>query len=271
MSPPLTPTLRLEGLRGAHAPRAPISLEAEGGLLGVVGPNGVGKSTLLRLILGAERPTQGRALLNGAPLRALPAATRAAWVCYLPQDPPCSPHWTVEELVGQGARGEGRATQEALSALDLTPLAARALSEVSGGERRRAFLARVMAQRAALSLLDEPLAHLDWAQGEAQLRLLKRHTRALGGLTLITLHDLNLAALYCDRLLLLTPSGGAWLGPPAEVLTEERLHAAFGALPLLTPHPRGGGAGEGEREVAQVLPWGEGAGPLSDERKTGAL
>lgn len=245
MSPP---RLLLEGLRGAHAPRAPVSLEAAGGLVGLVGPNGVGKSTLLRLILGAEPAAEGRALLSGEPLRALPAHLRAARVCYLPQEPPSSAHWTLTELVGQAAASE-EAARAALSDLGLAHLAARALGEVSGGERRRAFLARALAQGAALSLLDEPLAHLDWAQAEAQLRLIKRRTQERGGLTLITLHDLNLAALYCDALLLLSPSGESWRGRPAEVLTAPRLHAAFGAAPLLSPHPRCSGS-------AQLLPWG---------------
>jgi len=247
---PAAPHLLLEGLRGAHAPRAPVWLEARGGLLGLLGPNGVGKSTLLRLILGAEPAAEGRALLNGAPVRALPPAARAARVCYLPQEPPASPHWTLEELAEQGAADAG-AARAALAALGLAPLAARALGEVSGGERRRAFLARALAQRAALTLLDEPLAHLDWAQAESHLRLLRADARARSALTLITLHDLNLAALYCDEVLLLAPSGEAWRGSPAAALTAPHLRAAFGAEPLLVPHPRALGA-------PQVLPWGEG-------------
>ena len=240
-------SLEVKGLHARFGLTTPFSAHLEGpALIGVIGPNGAGKSTLLRALLGVEPSTQGEVLINGRALKVLRPHERATTLSYLPQTPEGSPHWSLLELSAQGVVGlSGRAREErALEALERVGLGGRAserLGTLSGGERRRAFLARTFAQRARVSLLDEPLAHLDWARAEAQMRLIREEGRGAAQLTLIALHDLNLAALYCDALITVCPQRGASVGVPRELLSEGHLSELFGERPTLSVHPRCGG------------------------------
>ena len=248
-----SPTLKLENLRGQYGLEVPLNLTLKGPqLISIVGPNGAGKSTLLKLILGIDRGAQGRVLIDAQPLWNLPSTRRALSLSYLPQNPPYMPYWTLEELIMQGRAPHRRAhvppilsseqerVERHILDLRLETLRHQTLGTMSGGERRRAFLARTLCQETQTILLDEPLAHLDWSLQEFVLRHIYTLTWQRNAITLIVLHDVNLASLYSDQVILFHQdrSIAPLIGTPQEVLTEDRLSLAFDHPPLLTPHPR---------------------------------
>jgi iron complex transport system ATP-binding protein len=228
-----------------------VSFEVHPGeLIGLVGPNGAGKTTLLRAATGIVPLIEGSVELEGAPLGGRSrreVARRVAFVQLLPEAPPAM---TAEELVLLGrpphlgllARESARdraIAVEAMRRAGCEALAARALATLSGGERRRAFIARALAQEPALLLLDEPTANLD-PQAQAELCLLLRGLAAEGVALLVVVHDLTLAAAYCDRVALLHQGRVVALGPPREVLTEARVQLVYGPLVNVITHPRTG-------------------------------
>ena len=199
---------------------------ARGDVVGVVGPNGSGKSTLLRALYGAQQTTSGRVILDGTPLEGWPRRTIAQRLAVVAQDPPTDLPLTVDELVLLGRlphrRGLGGWTDEdraiaarAIADCGIAELRGRRAWTLSGGERQRVLIARTLAQRAATVLWDEPTNHLDLRHAHDGLSLLARH--GLSGV--VVLHDLNLAARYCDRLLVLQAGRVVADGPPAVVLT----------------------------------------------------
>ncbi|WP_118136771.1 ABC transporter ATP-binding protein [Oceanicella sp. SM1341] len=226
-----------------------------GEIVGIIGPNGAGKSTLLRLLAGLQEPEAGRVTLDG---HTPSPRQRARTVAYLEQG--AAVHWplSVRETVALGRlphRGrlgpadpaaDTRAVDAALQATGVSALAQRRADTLSGGERMRVLLARALAVEAPLLLADEPVAALDPHHQLHILELLRARARAGGAVALI-LHDLALAARFCDRLMLLV--GGRVLadGPPAEVLGDIRLAQAFsitvlrgteGGAPWLLPWTR---------------------------------
>ncbi|BDG10451.1 ABC transporter ATP-binding protein [Anaeromyxobacter paludicola] len=219
-----------------------VSFTARAGeLVGLVGPNGAGKSTLVRLVAGLAAPHEGSVRLAGLdPSRA--ARREVARVCALvPQEPPV--HWpfTVREAVMMGraprqnffaAAGplDRGAVEGALQACELLHLADRRLDALSGGERRRVFFARALAQEPRVLLLDEATAFLDLAHQVAAMRMAEVAARA-GLCVVAVLHDLNLAAASCDRLVVLSRGRVVAEGAPREVLTEARVEAVWG-LPV---------------------------------------
>jgi cobalamin transport system ATP-binding protein len=220
-----------------------------GGWLGIIGPNGSGKSTLLKAVAGLVRH-QGRVLVDGRPLAALRRRERAQAVGYAPQIPQLPIGLTVTDyvLLGRtphlGVLGrEGPADLDVVSSLlerlDLTRLADRALSTLSGGERQRAVLARALAQRAGVLLLDEPTTGLDVGHAQALLDLVDELRRELGTTVIMTLHDLTLAAQYAERLLLLDAGGVAAEGTPTEVLTATTLAERYTARVTVLHTPDG--------------------------------
>jgi iron complex transport system ATP-binding protein len=226
-----------------------------GELLGVIGPNGAGKSTLLRLMAGLRAPDHGTVELDGAPLARIGEAALARRLGYLPQGGVI--HWpvTVRRLVGLGRLPHGRfgrvvsaadeaAIDRALAATDTTELAGRIVTTLSGGERSRVLLARVLAGEPALLLADEPGVALDPRHQLELMALLRR--LAAGGMGIaVVLHDLTLAARFCDRLLLLDQGRIAAEGSPREVLTAERLAHVYGIEAATGQH-------DGE---PFILPW----------------
>ena len=259
-----SPTLKLEHVRGQYGLEAPLNLTLNGPqVISVVGPNGAGKSTLLKLILGVDQSAEGRVLIDAQPLCELSSTHRALNLSYLPQTPPYMPHWTLEELISQGRAPHRRARVHELR-LSLTSSSPPMLSSdqecverhildlrletcrhqtlgtMSGGERRRAFLARTLCQETQTMLLDEPLAHLDWSLQEFVLQHLYTLTWQRNAITLIVLHDVNLASLYSDQVILFHQDRSIppLIGPPREILNEDTLSLAFDHAPLLTPHPR---------------------------------
>lgn len=179
---------------------------ALGTITAICGPNGAGKSTLLKLLAGLERPDTGFVTLDGARLDALDARRRAQAIGYLPQSGEVAWDVAVRDLVGLGRlphRDRGAAAiTAALEALDLTALADRPVSRLSGGERARALLARVLAGEPRWILADEPLAALDLGHQLALLSHLRRAAENGGGVVLV-LHDLALAMNHADRVIVI--------------------------------------------------------------------
>lgn len=205
-----------------------------GQVTGLIGPNGAGKSTLLMAMAGLVSLASGSIALDGRTLNQWQAGTLARRRAYLPQT--ASIHWpiTVSEAVALGrlpfgdAGGAGRAAVlQAIEDCDLGRLASRPVSSLSGGERARVHLARLLAQQPALILADEPASELDPAHQLRALALL-RQAAARGAAVVVVLHDLTAAARWCDRILLLAQGGLMAEGPPTDVLTAPILAAAFG-------------------------------------------
>jgi len=218
---------------GAQRALGPLSLAlAAGRVLGIVGPNGAGKSTLVRALAGLV-PHAGEVELLGRPLAACAARERARGIGYLPQDPSVAWPLTVRELVALGRLPHGDvdagepAVTQALHALGLAPLAERKVQTLSGGERMRAHLARLAAGAHRVMLIDEPTASLDPGYQLEVLDYLRRLARD-GAAIAIVLHDLPLAARYCDELLVLAAGRAVAQGAPAQVLDDALLAAVFG-------------------------------------------
>ncbi|MCC7268317.1 MAG: ABC transporter ATP-binding protein [Caulobacteraceae bacterium] len=228
--------LRLSGVearRGHTAILSGVSLDvAPGEIVGLVGSNGSGKTTLMRTALGLMRPAAGRIELGGAPMERLSEPERARIVGYLPQERRIGWNlaaWRIAALGAPAHRGDaGRAAAlQALARVGLSEIARRGVLELSGGERGRVLLARLLATGAPLLVADEPAAGLD---PDAQLRALDllREEAARGAGVLVSLHDLGLAARSCDRLAVLHAGRLAALGPPTEALGRPTLLSAFG-------------------------------------------
>jgi iron complex transport system ATP-binding protein len=244
--------LRAEDLqvcRGRRSVLRHVDLTLRAGeVLGVLGPNGAGKSSLLGALCGELAPAQGRVTLEGRPLGAWPARERAQRLAVLPQSSTLNFAFRVEEVVAMGrlphASGRERDVEivaEALAAADAVHLAGRSYLALSGGERQRVHLARVLAQlwpghAGQVLLLDEPTAMLDPQHQHGILQAVQTMARS-GVAVLVVLHDLNLAARYCDRLLLLKEGGVHSLGTPGEVLRSGPLEAVFGLAVLVQRHP----------------------------------
>ncbi|WP_263144639.1 heme ABC transporter ATP-binding protein [Pseudomonas sp. RIT-PI-AD] len=243
---------RLGVCRGATPVLADIDLELRPGeMLGVLGPNGAGKSTLLAALCGELPATAGRVSLDERPLGDWPGPERARRLAVLPQTSTLGFAFRVEEVVGMGrlphASGRQRDAQiveEALRAADAWHLRGRSYLALSGGERQRVHLARVLAQlwpgaEGQILLLDEPTSMLDPLHQHTTLQA-ARDFAGEGAAVLVILHDLNLAARYCDRLLLLDAGRPHALGSPEQVLRVEPLQAVFGLEVLVQHHPERG-------------------------------
>lgn len=247
--------LRAENLavqRGSSTVLADINLQLRPGeMLGVLGPNGAGKSTLLGALCGELPPSHGTVWLDQRRLQDWPGSERAQRLAVLPQTSTLNFAFRVEEVVGMGrlphASGRVRDAQiikQALEAADALHLAGRSYLALSGGERQRVHLARVLAQlwpggEGQMLLLDEPTSMLDPLHQHTTLQATRAFVEQ-GAAVLVILHDLNLAARYCDRLLLLDRGRPHAFGSPEEVLRAEPLQAVFGLEVLIQKHPERG-------------------------------
>jgi iron complex transport system ATP-binding protein len=229
---------------------------APGRLAVLVGPNGAGKSTLLKLLSGELRPDGGRVTLGGQPIAAMRPAALAARRAVLPQASALAFPFTVREIAALGVAIPGLAlsraaaaaiVDRALAAVDLEGRADRLHDALSGGERQRAHLARVLAQLWAgavgqgpgVLMLDEPTAAQDLAHQLAVLDAARDHAQG-GGTVIVVLHDLNLAARYADRFVVVHEGRIAAEGVPAAVMTERLLAEVFRvALPPNVVPPDG--------------------------------
>jgi iron complex transport system ATP-binding protein len=237
-------TCRLGGIAALSG----VSLTvAPGTVFAVVGPNGAGKTTLLRAMAGALGPEAGSVLVDGADPRALPVRALARTMAVLPQRPAVPVGVTAREAVAWGriphlsrlarpGQADLEAVDAAMAQTGTLALAARPVEALSGGERQRVLIARALAQRPRLLLLDEPTAHLDMSAQVEVAGLLR--TLAAGGLTVVAaLHDLNLAAAYADRLALLARGRVLAAGSAAEVIRPETVREAYGAAVGVRTHP----------------------------------
>jgi len=206
--------------------------------LGLIGPNGAGKSSLLRAVVGLVDCT-GRIDVDGAPLEIRSRRRRAALVAYVPQDPMLPSDMTGFEYVllgrspyvgyfGTETRRDRTMVNDVLERLDLGVFATRRLGELSGGERQRLVIARALATEAPILVLDEPTSALDIGHQQQALELVAQLRRQHGLTVISAMHDLTLAGLYSDRLVLLHEGLTVASGSPAEVLTADILEEFYG-------------------------------------------
>ncbi len=234
--------LRAINLTAGYGDRAvlhDVSIDVHAGeLLAIVGPNGAGKSTLLRILSGAWRPWSGRVEVDGRPRGEYYRRAIARRLAMIAQENLVAFRFTVLEIVLMGraphlgafrfeTRHDLEIAHAALERFDLIGLARRPIQELSGGERKRVFLARALAQDPHVALLDEPTAFLD-LRHVAEIFARLSELRLERGLAVIaTLHDLNAAALHADRVLLMKDGAAAGYGTPDEVFTAENLRAVY--------------------------------------------
>jgi iron complex transport system ATP-binding protein len=217
---------------------------------GVLGPNGVGKTTLLHTLAGLRPPSSGRVCLLGQDMAGLPRSHAARLLGVLLQhyDDPFPSSVLETALVGRHphlrlwqweSRKDLERAQSALRAVDLEGMAQRPVGTLSGGERQRLAIATLLVQDVGLLLLDEPTNHLDLRRQIQMLALLRDHVQARGGALVMVLHDVNLAARYCDRLLLLLGDGELVQGRRDDVLVDPHLQRLYGHPLVAVKGPRG--------------------------------
>jgi len=221
-----------------------------GEIFSIIGPNGSGKSTLLRIASGVMKPLEGTILLHGKSIFDLKRRIVARSLGYLPQETVSLYDFTVEEIVRMGryAHTSGFGTlvkrdivvvEECLDLTEMILLRDRRLSRLSGGEKKRAFLASVLAQKPEILLLDEPTSALDVHHQVQFFQLLRRLSREGMGITVVT-HDINLASLFSDRIMVLSDGRLIASGSPSEVLTASTVRTVYGADILMGSHPESG-------------------------------
>jgi iron complex transport system ATP-binding protein len=231
-------------LRGLH-------LEiGDGDIVALVGPNGSGKSTLLRALGRVLKPRRGTVYLDGRAMREWPTREVARRLALLPQGPTLAADLSVHELVWLGrsphqgmlglpSRKDEEAVRSAIEETGIAPLTGRRLSELSGGERQRVWVAMALAQQPQVLLLDEPTTFLDLNHQLELLDLIRYLNREHGITVVMVLHDLNQAARYARRVVVLKEGDVYADGTPAEVLTPDTLRDVFGVEGQVLPGPDG--------------------------------
>jgi len=227
-----------------------LSIRA-GEMVGLLGPNGSGKTTLIKLVCGILKPGRGEIRLDGSSLSRLSRKSVARSLAVVPQQFHIPFAFTVSEVVMLGripflkafaeeSKVDRQFVANALELVGISELKERRFDELSGGERQKVILAMALAQQPRLLLLDEPIVHLDIAHQVEILELVKGFNMEQGLTVIGAMHDLNLAALYFDRLVLLK-EGRVWAdGAPAQVLTEDIIREVFSASVRVQPHPTAG-------------------------------
>ncbi|MBC7259683.1 MAG: heme ABC transporter ATP-binding protein [Chloroflexi bacterium] len=221
---------------------------ATGAMVSLIGPNGSGKTTLLKILCGLLKPKRGRVLLSGQDIDRLSRREVAQEVALVPQELSVPFDFTVREMVMLGRtpyvrhlRGmtpqDHQVVDRMLTLTNTSALAQRPFNELSGGEQQRVIIAMALAQEPRVLLLDEPVVHLDVNHQIEILELIRRLNRQAGLTVLATMHDLNLASLYFDRLVLLNEGRVVTSGAPGEVLREDTIRRVFRADVRIQPHP----------------------------------
>ncbi|NLW50688.1 MAG: ABC transporter ATP-binding protein [Candidatus Brocadiaceae bacterium] len=247
--------LRAESITFAYDRSAPtlrgVTVELRPGVVtGLFGPNGGGKSTLLRCMNGALRPQSGRVCLDGRPIRDMPPREVARHVAVVPQDSSSAVPFTAGEVVLLGRYAHGglwggesdedrRIAAAALAEVGASHLADRRFDQLSGGERRRVVIARALAQQGRVFLLDEPATHLDVAH-QLELYRLTRTWARRGQAILIIAHDILVAPMFVDHAVLLNEGTVVAEGRPGDVLTADAIAAVFGCRMDVSWHDRSG-------------------------------
>ncbi len=246
---------------GAQTILDAVDLTAEPGTVtGLIGPNGAGKSTLLRAILGLTPLANGSVLFGDADLLTLSRRSRAQFTAFVEQSGATDARLTAREVVLLGripfqtvwqvssSPDDASVADAALAAVGMTAFAERLYHTLSGGEQQRIQVARSLAQQPRLLLLDEPTSHLDVHAQLATLGLLRQRAKA-GATVLLALHDLNLAAGFCDSLVVLHNGKLVAAGTPEQVLTPALLRSVYGVEVAVLRHP-----GNGRPLIAYDLP-----------------
>jgi iron complex transport system ATP-binding protein len=251
----MPPAVRVEHLHisfGRRPVLRDLSLEvAAGAFFIIIGPNSAGKTTLLKTLAGAVRPNEGQVEIWGVPVGRYAQRDLARMVAVVPQRAPTDISFTVQETVLMGRSPHvgwlGLEKQkdldlagEAMNITNVAHLARRPLSQLSGGELQRVVIARALCQQPLLILLDEPTAALDPAHQVNIMDLMAQLQQERGLTVIMVSHDLNLAAMYGDQLLLLKEGRRISSGSPEEVLTYEQLEQAYGCALLVDENPLGG-------------------------------
>jgi iron complex transport system ATP-binding protein len=247
--------LRIQSLSVAydgHVVLEELNLEVRRGeILAVVGPNGVGKSTLVRALSGVIPPKRGQIILDGLDITRLSPIHRARLMAVVPQARELPGAFTVYQTVllgrtpylswlGIAGNGDHAAVRQALEHTHALELAERRVGELSGGEQQRVLLARALAQEAPVLLLDEPTTHLDLQHQSNLLNLVRKQAREKNLTILMVLHDLNLASLYADRVALMVGGQIYAYGLPSEVLTSQNLSTVYHVPVNVITHPEHG-------------------------------
>jgi len=238
---------------------------APGSFTGIIGPNGSGKSSLLKCIYGVIAPDSGAVHLDGEDIRRMKGRQLARKIAVVLQETVGEVHFTVLEIVLMGRHPhrhpfEGyneedlNIARESLTRVGLEGMEKRPFPTLSGGEKQRVLLARALTQRAPLLVLDEPTNHLDIRHAVEVLSLIQ----SMGITTLAVLHDLNLAAFYCDSIHVLSNGRIEACGAPGDVLTARLIRRVFGIQTLVETHPITG------RLSVTLLPAGWAQGRLTE-------
>lgn len=245
-------TLRLDNVSlgyGKQTVLRNIGFEVSPGeILGIIGPNGSGKSTLVRGITRLIQPSTGKIFLNGTDVSHINQQKLAQLMAVVPQNPALPEPFTALEVVLMGRtphlgllRYEGKKdlaiVKRAMEATKTLDFAERRVGELSGGERQRLTIARALAQEPKIILMDEPTANLDINYQIETLGLARQLSRKHKLIVLVTLHDLNLASQYCDRLVLLSDGRIYCQGAPEKVINARTIKDVYGAEVYVYPHP----------------------------------
>ncbi len=224
---------------------------AAGAFAGIIGPNGAGKSTVVKLISGLIHGGGANVELAGRPLKDYAMSEKARMVAVVPQEPLPPLDYTVKEVVsmgrfvyqdimGQDMPDSKTLISETLERMDIAHLTNRQIKSLSGGEKQRVTLAKALVQNPKLLILDEPTAHLDPAHQIHFMNLLSEYKQEKNLAVLAVLHDLNLAAAYCDQLLLLSWGKQDMAGSVCDVLTKDNIKRVYGISPHVLTHPVSG-------------------------------
>lgn len=251
------PFLEGQDLYFSYRPHTPMVLQSlsfqvyPGEFVGLLGPNGSGKTTLVKLLSGVLRPTKGQVKVNNSPLQHLSPRQVARLTAVVSQENTIIFPFTALEIILMGrapylstwgfeSEQDIHIAQQAMELTGTVPFAHRLVSELSGGEKQRVFIARALAQRPSILLLDEPTAFLD-LRHQIEIYTLLAHLNLREDLTILTVsHDLNLAAQYCQRLIFLKDGLMYADGPPDSVLTAETILAVYEVEVSVEKHPTTG-------------------------------
>lgn len=243
-------TLAVEGIHvrlDGRSVLSDVTFNCEGGsFVGLLGPNGAGKSTLLKVLAGLVDASDGAVHVDGVSASELSSVARAKAIAYLPQDRAI--HWPVdvETVVKLGrlphrtflkrtASVDAEIIRNAMRQAEVEELRARTATKLSGGEQARVLLARVLAQQAGIVLADEPTSALDFAHQISVMETLSNLTKS-GAIVVAAIHDLNLAARWCDRLLVLRDGRLVSDGPPNDVLSRDLMRDVYGVEGKISKH-----------------------------------
>ncbi len=224
---------------------------APGQAVGLIGPNGAGKTTVIRALSGVIPIRAGAIFWETVPLHTLPPERRARWIAVVPQGASLPEAFTGEEVVAFGrtpylpwlsplSGADRRCIEQAMVRTETHALAERLVGTLSGGERQRLLIARAFAQTPRVLLLDEAFAHLDLKHQIRLLRLIRQMLQAESMAGVLAVHDLHLAARFCDHLLLLKNGRALAFGPPEAVLQPALLEAAYEIPMRVERHPEAG-------------------------------